>query len=137
MAVGLDQFTNARAVYQVDAAGNPSPATGTSTNPTVTQSQQNTYVLASNATIPAASGSSPVTGVRGAVYVWDAQWAGSGTLALQALGADGLSWREVATLAGPGTFSGEVRIGANATLRLFNKNAGGGASFTSVYSSLS
>jgi hypothetical protein len=114
----------AQAVVSVDE-------TGTAAN------SQTSYTLATNATLPANSGTTPVAGVRRGVYVWDAQWSGTGTLALQALGADGATWRDVATLTASGTLAGEVRMGANATVRLFNKNTGGGASFTGLSSSLS
>lgn len=102
-------------VTPVDRDGNVIGAAG---SPTITQSQQNTYTLANNVAVGANGNTTPVAGVRGGVYVWDAQWTGAATVKLQALGADGATWRDVASLAAPGTFAGEVRIGANASLRL-------------------
>lgn len=96
-------------VQMVDGSGNPTA--------------QIPVALASNVAIGANTGTTPVTGVRGGVYVWDAQFTGTGPLVLQALGADGITWRNVATLNASSTFSGEVRIGANATLRLFSTTA--------------
>lgn len=98
---------------------------------------QESYALANAVTLAAQGASAPIAGVRRGVYVWDAQWTGAGSLQLQSLGADGVTWRTVATLAAPGVLAGEVRVGANATLRLFNANAGGGASFTALSSTLS
>ena len=116
-----------------DASGNP---VGSSANPTYTQAAQNSYQLANNiASLAAQAGTTPVTGVKGGTYVWDAQFTGTGPLLLQALGSDGASWRTVATLNASGTFAGEVRIGANAQLRVFNSHAT--VAVTSVYSSLS
>lgn len=111
---------------------NPEAFSGSTANPTVTTSSQDTYTLASNATISANGNTNPVTGVKRGVYVWDAQFTGTGPLVLQSLGADGTSWRNVAQLSASGTLAGEVRIGANATLRLFSSTA-----LTAVSSSLS
>ena len=91
------------------------------------------YSLASNQTIAATSGTTPVTGVQRGNYVWDAQFAGT-SIKLQSLGSDGVTWRDVATLSASGTFAGEIRFGANAQVRLYNPN---GTSDTGVYSSLS
>lgn len=112
-----------------DASGN---AQGSAANPTVTTASQDTYTLASNQAIAAGGNTTPVAGVKRGVYVWDAQFTGTGPLVLQSLGADGVSWRNVASLNASGTLAGEVRIGANANLRLFSSTA-----LTAVSSSLS
>lgn len=91
------------------------------------------YTLASNQTVAATTGTTPITGVQRGNYVWDAQFTGT-SIKLQALGADGVTWRDVATLSASGTFAGEIRFGANAQVRLYNPN---GTSDTGVYSSLS
>lgn len=52
------------------------------------------------------------------VFIFDAQWTGSATVTLQSLGADGVTWRDVCALTAPGTFGGEIRIGAGAVLAI-------------------
>ena len=91
------------------------------------------YTLATNQTIAATSGTTPVTVTSRGTYVWDAQFTGT-SVVLQSLGADGVTWRDVATLSASGTYAGEIRIGSNAQVRLYNPN---GTSDTGVYSSLS
>lgn len=127
----------AQPVYVVDGVtGSPSSTSGTTANPTVTQQAQNTYTLASNvASLAAQTGTTPVTGVKSGVYVWDAQFTGTGPLVLQSLGSDGVTWRTVASLDASGASAGGIRIGANAQVRVFNNHAT--AAVTSVYSSLS
>ena len=106
---------------------------GTVANPTITQASQVSYTLASNQTVAATSGTAPVLNVQRGNYVWDAQFTGT-SIKLQSLGADGVTWRDVATLSASGTFAGEIRFGANAQVRLYNPNA---TPDTGVYSSLS
>lgn len=113
----------------LDGSGNPR---GTQSNPTVTQQSQDVYTLASNQAIAAAGTTTPVTGIKRNVYVWDAQFTGAGTLSLQSLGSDGATWRTVATMTSSGALAGEVRVGANASMRLQAS-----AAFTAVSSSLS
>jgi hypothetical protein len=91
------------------------------------------YSLASNATITATSGTTPVTGIAKGNYVWNAVFTGT-SVKLQSLGADGATWFDVATLSASGTFAGEIRFGANSQVRLYNPN---GTSDTGVYSSIS
>jgi len=117
-------------VTPVDKQGN---VIGTSASPTVTQSAQTSYTLASNQAVAATSGTAPVLNVLRGNYVWDAQFTGT-SIKLQSLGADGVTWRDVATLSASGTFAGEIRFGANAQVRLYNPNA---TPDTGVYSSLS
>ena len=90
------------------------------------------YPLANNVAIGANTGTAPVARVARGVYLWDAQFAGAGPLKLQALGADGATWRDVASLNASGAFAGEIRIGAGASLRLFSATA-----LTGVYAVVS
>ncbi|APX66283.1 hypothetical protein AV944_11085 [Sphingomonas sp. LK11] len=90
-----------------------------------------TYTLASNATITATTGTTPVTGVQGGSYIWDVQFTGT-SVTLQALGSDGVTWRDVATRTSSGTTG--VVIGQGASVRLYNPN---NAALTGVYSNLS
>lgn len=114
------------------APGNTSQGTGASA-PFYTAGAGGPYQLATNQTLATLTGSTPVTGVIGKVYVWDAQFTGT-SLVLQALGADNTTWRTIATLNASGTFAGEIRIGNNATIRVYNPN---GTSDTAVSSSIS
>ncbi|WP_257541217.1 hypothetical protein [Sphingobium sp. CFD-1] len=91
------------------------------------------YTLAGNQTLAATTGATPITGVRKGNYTWAAQFTGT-SVKLQALGPDGATWLDVATLSAPGIFAGEIRIGANAQLRIYNPN---GTSVSGIYSSLS
>lgn len=125
-ATGLEY----RAGAPTDANGN---AQGSAANPTITLASQTSYALATNATIAATSGTIPVTGVQRGNYVWNAVFAGT-SVKLQSLGADGVTWFDVATLSASGTFAGEIRFGANSQVRLYNPN---GTSDTGVYSSIS
>lgn len=95
------------------------------------------YPLVSNATLAASAQTAPVTGIRRGSYIWDAQWNGAGTLRLQVLGADGVSWRTLAELTQSGSFATPIQLGGNASVRLLNTNTGGGAAFTGLYSSIS
>ncbi len=122
--VSLPDGTTAYAelVATADASGNIANSTS--------------YNLTGSATpvgLAATTGTTPIAGVVGGVYVWDAQFTGT-SLQLQSLGADGTTYRTVATLNAAGTFAGEVRVGRNATLRLYNPN---GTALTAVSSSLS
>lgn len=94
---------------------------------------QVSYTLASNVTLAATSGSTPITGVQRGNYVWSAVFTGT-SVKLQSLAPDGTTWLDVATLSASGVFAGQVSIGANAQLRLYNPN---GTSDTGVYSSIS
>lgn len=116
----------APAMVPIDAAG--AASSGGANGAT------NSVQLASNIPLAAGAASTPVSGVPGRVYVWDAQWTGTGSLVLEALGADGATYRTVATLAAPGTFAGEIRIGANATLRVRNSSANAYTAVSSVIS---
>jgi hypothetical protein len=118
--------TNAIPVFLVNAdTSNPS-AFGRPAN-----AGGNVYQLATNATIPATTGTASTTGVQGGSYLWDVQFTGT-SVVLQALGSDGTTWRNVATATTSGTVG--VVIGQNATLRLYNPN---GTADTGVYSSIS
>ena len=124
-----DNFSNNGLLRQLIGAITGS---GTTSNPTITQSAQNSYPLASNQAISAGGSTTPVTNIVRGDYVWDAQFTGTGPLRLQSLGADGSTWRDVASLSASGTFAGEVRVGANAQVRLASATA-----LTAVSSSLS
>lgn len=91
------------------------------------------YDLGSNITIPANSGTTPITGVNSGVYTLDVQFTGT-SLKLQYLGADGTTWRDAVTMNASGTYAGDIRIGANATVRLYNPN---GSAVTGVFGRLS
>jgi len=130
--VGLND-QNAVPVYIVD--GNlASKTAGQASGP-------QTYQLASNQSLTAQAGTSanptagstttPVTGVAGGSYLWDAQFTGT-SVTLQSLGSDGVTWRDVATRTTPGTTG--VVIGQNASVRLYNPN---NSAVTGLYSNLS
>lgn len=89
------------------------------------------YTLASAATIAANSAGTQASKLNSGMYLWDVQFTGT-SIVLQALGADGATWRDVATRTTSGTT--EVRIGQNATVRLNNPN---GTALTAVSSNLS
>lgn len=89
------------------------------------------YQLASNITVAANAGTTSTAAVRGGSYIFDAQFTGT-SIVLQALGADGTTYRNVATLSASGSTG--VVLGANSTVRLYNPN---GAADTGVYASLS
>jgi hypothetical protein len=89
------------------------------------------YQLASNATIAANANTAPVVSVIGGTYLWNAQFTGT-SLVLQSLGADGVTWGNVATLSASGTTT--VLLGAYASVRLSNPN---GSALNGVYSNLS
>lgn len=100
----------------------------------------NAYTLATAQNLTAQAGSSaaptagsvttPVAGLAGGSYLWDAQFTGT-SVVLQALGADGVTWRDVATRTTSGTTG--VVIGQGATVRIYNPNA---SAVTAVSSSL-
>lgn len=102
----------------MDASGNP--ASG------------QTYQLASNQTIAATSGTSPVSGIQGGSYLWDVQIPANSSITLQALGSDGVTWRDVSTRTTSGTTP--VVIGQNASVRLYNPGA---SAIAGVFSNLS
>lgn len=89
-----------------------------------------TYQLASNQTIAANSGTTPITNVQGGSYLFDVQFTGT-SVRLETLGADGTTWRPVTTSTTSGTTG--VVIGQGATVRLYNPN---GTSVTGVYANL-
>lgn len=89
--------------------------------------------LAANITIGAGQAGPVISGIARGVYTLDLQFTGV-SIKLQALGADGTSWRNVLTVAANGTYPGDIRIGANASIRLFNPNA---AQVSGVYGVLS
>jgi len=128
---GLSERLGAQGVVLVDpSSGGPM---GTNSIPTITQAAQTSYTLATNATITATTGTTPVTSIAKGNYVWNAVFTGT-SVKLQSLGADGSTWFDVATLSASGIFAGEIRLGSNAQIRLYNPN---GTSDTGVYSSLS
>lgn len=119
-----------------DANGN---AQGSAANPTVTQSQQNTYPLASNvASLAAGAATAPVTVTRSGGYVWTANYSGTGpySLKLQSLGADGVTWQDIDTTTAASSNRGvSIAAGANgSSVRLFNAGAN---AITNLYSNLS
>jgi len=73
-------------------------------------------VFAANIPLAANARTSSQGPIGRGVYLFDAQWTGTATVTLQALGSDGVTWRDVASLSAPGTFAGEIRIGAGAVL---------------------
>jgi hypothetical protein len=117
--VNFGQQQVAEPVVQVDASG-------------LTLGQ--TYTLASNvASLASGASTTPVTGLQGGSYIFDAQFAGtSPSLKLQVLGSDGTTWRDVgAALTAPGSAS--VVIGGNASVRLLNAGAN---AITGLYGTL-
>lgn len=104
----------------VDGSGN---VIGTSGSPTITQSQQNTYTLASNvASLAAGATTTPVAGVVGGAYIWGYQFAGTTpSLIIESLGPDGLNYITVATVTASGAQG--LTFGNNATVRLRNAGA--------------
>lgn len=95
-------------------------------------SNTSTYQLASNQALAATTGTTPVTGVNGGSYVFDAQFTGT-SIQLQSLGSDGTTWRNVGTALTASGSTGVV-LGQGATVRLYNPN---GTGLTGVYASLS
>lgn len=90
-----------------------------------------TYELASNIALAATTGGTPVASVAGGSYVFTPIFTGT-SVKLQALGPNGSTYVDVATVATSGTPTGVV-IGNNATVRLYNPN---GSGLTGVYASL-
>lgn len=96
----------------------------------VSSTGDSTYQLASNQPVTSNSGSTPVTKINGGSYIFDAQFTGT-SIQLQTLGADGTTWRTLATLNSSGSTG--VVLGGNSTARLYNPN---GTNLTGVYASL-
>lgn len=113
--------TNDSAFYK-DAYGNAAAA-GVVYTLTPGTGGAGSVVLASNMAIAAGGNTVAVPAIARGTYVWDATFTGTGPLRLQALGSDGTTWRDIATLSATGTLAGEVRTGANATLQLASANA--------------
>lgn len=94
------------------------------------QGASKTYTLASNITVANAGASTPVAGIQGGSYIFDAQFTGT-SIKLQSLGADGATWRDVTTLNASGSVG--VVLGQGASVRLQNPN---GTNDTGVYATL-
>lgn len=119
----LNRNTNATPVYLINPAdGSRYASSGAGA----------VYQLATNQNLASGAFTTPVAGIAKGNYIWDVSFTGAGTIKLQSLGADGSTWRDVASMTAPGTFAGEIAIGGNATVRLL-----AGAAFTAVSSSIS
>ena len=119
--------TSATRVQLVDPdSGNPYTTTGSG------YQLVGDPVTGTGASMAANTGTAPIGGVAARVYIWEAQFTGTGPLKLQSLSSDKVTWRDVASLSSAGIFQGEIRIGANAVLRLISTTA-----LTSVSSNIS
>lgn len=102
-----------------DLSGNSAGIDANYTSVQLTGAQS--YVLCkSGITLAATSGSTPVYNIDGGNYSWDVQFTGT-SVKLQQLGADGATWRDIATATVAGITA--VVLGQNAAVRLYNPNA--------------
>jgi hypothetical protein len=111
---------------------------GTAAAPTYTQDVQNTYTLASNASLAAGTtnATTPVSGIKGGSYIFAYQFTQAATvsLILEALGPDGTTYQTISSLSATSGTVGIV-LGENSTVRL--RNGSGTNAVSALYANLS